>query len=107
MRKSLNPNRGDPRAILQELKSFGAEDPDYRRSRLWSLVYYLDESLERFLAQAYQTYASANGLNLLAVKTYRDRLHALSCVDAPEMILPTSAHVAWAKGAEYFGVRIV
>ena len=71
MRKSLNPHRRDPQAILQELKSFAAEDPDYRRSRLWSLVYYLDEPLERFLAQAYQAYASANGLNPLAFKSLK------------------------------------
>jgi len=147
MRKSLNPNRRDPQSILEELKGFSAEDPDYRQSRLWSLVYYLDEPLERFLAEAYQAYASANGLNplafkslkkleaeiiafttsllhapesacgvvtsggtescLLAVKTYRDRIKTLGGVEAPEMILPTSAHVAWAKGAEYFGVKIV
>lgn len=146
MRKTLPLRRRDPQAILEELKSFGGADPDYRHSRVWSLVYYLDEELEAFLGEAYQTYASANGLNplafmslkrleneivdftasllhgpetacgvvtsggtescLLAVKTYRDRLKALNGAAAPEMILPRSAHVAWAKGAEYFGVKI-
>ena len=33
MRKSLNPGRRDPQDILMELKAFGGEDPDYRRSR--------------------------------------------------------------------------
>ena len=69
MRKSLEAGRGDPKAILDELKSFGGRDPDYRNGRVWSLVYYLDEELERFLADAYQTYASANGLNPLAFQS--------------------------------------
>jgi len=45
---------------------------------------------------------------LLAVKTYRDlvRSKRLSA-RKPEMILPESAHVAWEKGAKYFGVKAV
>jgi glutamate/tyrosine decarboxylase-like PLP-dependent enzyme len=43
---------------------------------------------------------------LLAVKTYRDRGRAERKTKKPEMILPETAHVAWEKGAEYFGVRI-
>ncbi len=145
MRKTLNDHGRDPGEILDELRSLGREDPDYRAGRTWSLVYYLDEELERFLAEAYQTYASANGLNplafkslkrlendiidftasllhapetacgvvtsggtescLLAVKTYRDRARARG-VASPEMILPASAHVAWAKGGDYFDVAI-
>lgn len=42
---------------------------------------------------------------LLAVKTYRD-LGRSKGIRKPEMILPETAHVAWEKGAEYFGVRI-
>lgn len=71
MRKSLDAHRGDPKSILDELKSFGSSDPDYRNGRVWSLVYYLDEELERFLADAYQTYASANGLNPLAFQSLK------------------------------------
>jgi glutamate/tyrosine decarboxylase-like PLP-dependent enzyme len=45
---------------------------------------------------------------LLAVKTYRDRARARTpWIRRPEMILPESAHVAWEKGAEYFGVKAV
>jgi len=43
---------------------------------------------------------------LLAVKTYRDRGRAEKKIKKPEMILPETAHVAWEKGAEYFGVRM-
>jgi len=146
MHKPLPESGRDPEDILAELRSFGAQDPDYKHSRVWSLVYYLDQAHEDFLGKAYQTYASANGLNplafkslkkleddiisftagllhapdtacgvvtsggtescLLAVKTYRDRAKALRGVSAPEMIIPTTAHVAWEKGAEYFGLKI-
>jgi len=45
---------------------------------------------------------------LLAVKTYRDLAGSKRpAVRKPEMILPESAHVAWEKGAKYFGVRAV
>ncbi len=120
-------------------------DPRYRDGRLWSLVYYLDEAHADFLGQAYQAFASTNGLNpsvfkslkrleseviasttalhhgppdacgvltsggtescLLAVKTYRDMARAQRGVRRPEMVLPTTAHVAWFKAAEYFGVK--
>ena len=41
---------------------------------------------------------------LLAVKAARSRGHERG-VTAPEMVLPASAHAAFEKGAEYFGVR--
>ena len=44
---------------------------------------------------------------LLAVKTYRDYGRARRGIRRPEMILPVTAHVAWFKGAEYFGVKPV
>ena len=42
---------------------------------------------------------------LLAVKTYRD-LARRRGVKRPEMVLPTTAHVAWFKASEYFGVKV-
>lgn len=42
---------------------------------------------------------------LLAVKTYRDMARAQRGVKRPEMVLPVTAHVAWFKAAEYFGVK--
>ena len=141
------PAKGRDRAeILQLLKDYRKNDPDYKQSRTWSLVYYLDEEHSDFLSEAYNEYSSANGLNpaafqslkkfetevirmtanllngdrnvsgiitaggtescLLAVKTYRDLARATRGVKKPEMILPTTAHVAWDKGAEYFNVKI-
>ena len=43
---------------------------------------------------------------LLAVKTYRDYGKTLKGITKPEMIIPDTAHVAWEKGSEYFGVKI-
>jgi glutamate/tyrosine decarboxylase-like PLP-dependent enzyme len=42
---------------------------------------------------------------LLAVKTYRD-LARTRGVTKPEMVLPVTAHVAWFKASEYFGVKV-
>jgi len=43
---------------------------------------------------------------LLAVKTYRDMARELRGVKRPEMVIPDTAHVAWFKASEYFGVKI-
>ncbi|KZX58947.1 sphingosine-1-phosphate lyase [Halioglobus sp. HI00S01] len=43
---------------------------------------------------------------LMAVKTYRDMARDMRGVKKPEMILPETAHVAWFKASEYFGVKI-
>jgi glutamate/tyrosine decarboxylase-like PLP-dependent enzyme len=45
---------------------------------------------------------------LLAVKTYRDLARAKRpWIRRPEMVIPKTAHVAWEKGAHYFGVKAV
>lgn len=145
--RSALPEQGRATAeVLQQLRGYDRDDPAYKDGRLWSLVYYLDPAHDDFLAQAYQAYASANGLNpgafkslkrfeseiiaaaarlqhggpetcgvvtsggtescLLAVKTYRDLARATRRVRRPEMIVPATAHVAWFKASEYFGVRL-
>ncbi len=43
---------------------------------------------------------------LMAVKTYRDLARAKRRVKKPEMVIPETAHVAWFKASEYFGVKI-
>tara|TARA_R110002110_G_scaffold413729_1_gene641601 strand:- start:90060 stop:91496 length:1437 start_codon:yes stop_codon:yes gene_type:complete len=43
---------------------------------------------------------------LMAVKTYRDMARDQRKVKNPEMIMPSTAHVAWFKASEYFGVKI-
>ncbi|MBK0327782.1 aspartate aminotransferase family protein [Rhodobacteraceae bacterium F11138] len=139
------PEQGRPETeVLDDLKDFARDDPDYRNQRLWSLVYHLDEGHDDFAASAYRQYASANGLNpaafqslkrmeseivamvcgllnagpdgcgvltaggtescLMAVKTYRDMARKTRGVHRPNMVIPATAHVAWFKAAEYFGV---
>lgn len=141
------PEKGRPYdEILEELESFGADDPDYKNAKTWSLVYYLDDEYTQFLEKAYAKFFSANGLNptafrslkrfekevvgftaelfhvdedacgvmtaggtescMLAVKTYRDWAREEKGIKKPEMVVPETAHVAWGKGAEYFGVKI-
>ena len=43
---------------------------------------------------------------LMAVKAARDRLFALRGVRNPNMVMPTSAHAAFAKAGAYFGVEV-
>ena len=141
------PEYGRPyEDILKELDAFSADDPAYKDNKTWSLVYYKDEDYTHFLAESYEKYMSANGLNptafkslkrfendivaftaellhgdencagcvtscgtescMLAVKTYRDWGKAVKGIRHPEMIVAETAHVAWFKGAEYFGVKV-
>lgn len=44
---------------------------------------------------------------LLAMKAYRDRAHDRHGITAPEIVTPSSAHAAFDKAAEYFGIRRV
>lgn len=134
--------------ILETMKTYGADDADYKEGKTWSMVYYLGEEHTQFLKDAYNMYFSENGLNpmaflslkrfesevihmvaqmfhggddavgtmtsggtescLLAVKTYRDMARAKRpWIRRPEMVVPESIHVAFEKGAEYFGVKAV
>ena len=43
---------------------------------------------------------------LLAMKTYRDRARALKGIESPEIIIPTSAHAAFEKAAQYFNITL-
>lgn len=70
-RTALPDHGRPPEEVLRELRGFGERDPDYRHGRAWSLVYYLDEAYAEFLAQAYQTYSSANGLNPTAFRSLK------------------------------------
>jgi glutamate/tyrosine decarboxylase-like PLP-dependent enzyme len=44
---------------------------------------------------------------LLAMKTYRDRARELRGIRQPEMIVPVTAHTAFDKSAQYFGIKII
>ncbi len=42
---------------------------------------------------------------MLAMKTYRDRARAEKGIKKPEMIVPVTAHAAFDKAAQYFGIK--
>lgn len=44
---------------------------------------------------------------LLAMKTYRDWALATKGITEPEMLVPETAHAAFDKAAQYFGIRMV
>jgi len=44
---------------------------------------------------------------LVAMKTYRDWARETKEITAPEMIAPTTAHAAFDKAAQYFGIKMV
>ncbi|RME47751.1 MAG: aminotransferase class V-fold PLP-dependent enzyme [Caldilineae bacterium] len=44
---------------------------------------------------------------LLAMKTYRDWARAEKGITRPEMVVPVTAHAAFDKAAEYFGIKMV
>jgi glutamate/tyrosine decarboxylase-like PLP-dependent enzyme len=43
---------------------------------------------------------------LLAMKTYRDRASAEQGIDKPNIVAPTTAHAAFDKAAQYFGIEL-
>ena len=57
--------------VLKEMKSFGKDDPDYKKGKAWSLVYYLNKKHTDFLHKAHEEYFSANGLNPMAFKSLK------------------------------------
>ncbi len=44
---------------------------------------------------------------LLAMRTYRDVARATRGITEPEVVLPVTAHAAFGKAAQYFGLRLV
>ncbi len=44
---------------------------------------------------------------LLAMKAYRDRARKKNGIKHPEMIIPTSAHAAFDKAAQYFAIKAI
>ncbi|MBU0972798.1 MAG: aspartate aminotransferase family protein [Proteobacteria bacterium] len=66
------PEKGRSKeAVLEEMRTFGKNDPDYKNGKTWSLVYYLGEEYAQFLNEAGQMYASSNGLNPMAFQSLK------------------------------------
>ena len=70
--KSALPELGRSYAeVLDELKTYSSDDPNFKEGRLWSLVYYLDEDYSNFQGDAYREFSAANGLNPTAFKSLK------------------------------------
>jgi len=113
--------------VLEEMESFRQKDVNYHEGRTWSLVYHLNNEHTDFLKQAHGLYFSENALNPMAFQSLKRFEHEVIRMTAdllhgdrelakrkkrfgsftPEMIAPESIHVAWEKGAKYFGVKMV
>ena len=57
--------------VLNDLRAFASDDPDYKNGRTWSLVYHIDETHDDFATAAYRQYSSANGLNPAAFQSLK------------------------------------
>ena len=58
--------------VLDEMRTFGQSDLDYRNGKSWSLVYYVDDEYYDFLKKAHHTYFSENGLNPMAFQSLKN-----------------------------------
>lgn len=72
MGEAILPKQGlDHQEVLQQVRRFGEEDPDYHELKTWSLVYYLGESHTKMLEEAHSAFFSANGLNPMAFRSLK------------------------------------
>lgn len=70
-RKSI-PTQGENKDdLLDQMRGFGEDDPEWDRGRTWSLVYYAGEEHHEFLKEAHNLYFSANGLNPMAFQSLK------------------------------------
>ena len=71
-KKTSIPEKGRSKEdVLEAMKKFGENDPDYKNGKTWSLVYYLGEEYANFLNEASQMFASSNGLNPMAFQSLK------------------------------------
>ena len=92
------PHTGAPAdEVLSRLERMRAEDVDWRRGRAFSLAYFAGDEV----AAGFMTTGGTESL-LMAVLAARERGRKERGIAAPEMVLPTSAHAAFEKGAPLF-----
>lgn len=131
--------------MLAELDELAREDKDFRRGRVFGLVFHATDELEHALQAAHDRYLWHNALNpdafpsmrrmqadvvsiaaglfhgdeeaagfmtsggtesiLLAVQAARVRALRERDIRNPNIVLPRSAHAAFDKACEYFGVQ--
>ncbi|MBK8169696.1 MAG: aspartate aminotransferase family protein [Sandaracinaceae bacterium] len=142
------PRKGKAHAaLLADLHVLGRDDVDWKKGRVFSLVYHASDAHSAFLKEAHNAFFSENGLNplafqslrrmekdvvrmaltllhgdanacgtmtsggteslLLAVKMARDHARKKKpWIRRPNIVLPRSAHPAFDKAGEYFGVAL-
>jgi sphinganine-1-phosphate aldolase len=84
--------------VIGALDAMKSEDTDWRRGRVFSLVYHAGDVHERLLQRAHATYASANLLNPMAFKGLRRLEREIVEMGANLMHGPSSAVGAVTSG---------
>jgi glutamate/tyrosine decarboxylase-like PLP-dependent enzyme len=138
----------DAAEVLAELEAFKRDDKDFRRGRVFGLVFHADEALEALVGAAHDAYLWHNALNpnvfpslrqmtndivdiaasllggdevdddlagfltsggtesiLMAVKAAKVRAAHERDVHDANVVLPMSAHAAFDKACQYFGLE--
>jgi sphinganine-1-phosphate aldolase len=70
-RLQIPQQRGDGDSIIADLSTMKANDADWRKGRVFSLVYHAGEAHEELLHRAHAMYASGNLLNPLAFQSLK------------------------------------
>lgn len=66
------PTSGKPHdELLAEMRGLQAGDADWRRGRMWSLVYFAGDDVAQVLKDAYTTFLYGNGLSPMAFPSLR------------------------------------
>ena len=93
------PTRGrDPEEILRQMAQLKAADADWRKGRVFSLVYHAGEEHERLMERAHGMFASANLLNPMAFKSLKQMEAEVVQTAAALMNGPASAVGAMTSG---------
>lgn len=72
------PEKGSsPEEILRQLHELKNQDTDWRSAKVWSLVYYKDETLLKLIQEVYGLFISENALNPMAFPSLRQMQNAV------------------------------
>src|SRR3990167_8473636 len=70
------PKKGSEKAeLLKKMDKFKNQDVDWKRGKIFSMVYYLDDEYYEFLIEAHNKFFSENGLNVMAFKSLKNFEH--------------------------------
>ena len=89
-----------PASILQDLEKLGRKDVEWKKGKVWSLVYYLDEEHEDLLRRAYAAYASTNYLNSFIFPALQQMERDVVCMAAEMCNNPSAVGAMTSGGTE-------